>query len=180
MRVGMLLAVQTMVLVGLTGCEHAGQHTDPAETKKAEAHSRSMDTTELRTAKPSSQVVEEFWPDGTPRLRKGIVTGSDGKQVNHGKYQRWFDNGQKEYEATFIQGNKHGLATRWHENGQKWIEEHYLNGQRHGVSRTWDQGGNLRKQEEHLQGKPHGVWTVWYPDGRIKWRAEFDHGKPKS
>ncbi|UCG31854.1 MAG: toxin-antitoxin system YwqK family antitoxin [Phycisphaerales bacterium] len=180
MRVVMLLAMLTVGLAGLTGCEHAGQRTDPAEAQTAEAPSRSVDKQETQTAKPASHVVEELWPDGRPRLRKGIMTGPDGRQVNHGKYERWFDNGQKEYEATFIQGNKSGLATRWHNNGQKWTEEHYFNGQRHGISRTWDQAGNLRKQEEHLKGKPHGVWTVWYADGRIKWRAEFDRGKPKS
>lgn len=180
MRMRMVLAALTMVLAGLTGCAHTGQRIDPAEAQATEAQSLSAEKTEPQAARPSSQVVEEFWPDGTPRLRKGVVIGPDGRPVNHGRYERWFENGQKEYEATFIRGKKHGTATRWHRNGQKWIEEHYLNGQRNGISRTWDQKGNLRKQEEHLNGKPNGVWTVWYADGRIKWRAEFDHGKPKS
>jgi hypothetical protein len=180
MRVGVLFAALTMVPACLIGCEHAGQRSGPAEAQTAEVQSRSADMTEPQTAKPSIRVVEESWPDGTLRLRKGVVTGPDGRQINQGKYERWYENRQKEYEATFVQGKKQGLATRWHKNGQKWIEEHYLNGQRDGISRTWDQNGNLRKQEEHLQGKPNGVWTVWYPDGRIKWRAEFDQGKPKS
>ncbi len=123
-----------------------------------------------------SEVVEEFWPNGETRLRKYVV-GIDGA-IDHGPYTKWYDNGQKEYEATVVMGKKDGLVTRWHRNGQKWKEERYANGKRHGVSVSWDQSGRKRQEERHLDGKPHGTWTIWAPDGRVKAQQHFDHGKP--
>jgi len=135
------------------------------------------------TAKESSEkaeTIEEDWPDGQPRLRKEVLRNPDGTLVNHGRYVRWYANGQKEYEAVFVLGRKHGIATRWHKNGCKWVEEVYNHGKKHGVTFVWDENGRKRKEEHHFNGKPHGTWTVWDKDGRIKSQGTFDHGRPKS
>ena len=126
------------------------------------------------------EFVEQHWPDGTLRLRKQVLKNPDGTLVNHGTYTRWYDNGRKEYEASFVRGQKHGTATMWHRNGQEWRQEQYANGYRHGVSRTWDENGTLRKEERHVNGKPHGTWTTWSKNGKIKWQGSFDRGTPKS
>ena len=125
------------------------------------------------------EVIEEFWPDRTPRLRKEVVRSPDGTPVNHGAYTRWHDNGRKEYEATFIHGKKEGVATLWHKNGQKWTQEHYINGRKHGPRITWDENGTKRKEEHFFEGKPHGTWTVWNDKGRIKAQNHFEHGNPR-
>lgn len=125
------------------------------------------------------ELVEQYWPDGTPRLRKEVLENPDGTPVNHGTYTRWHDNGRKEYEAIFIQGKKEGTATFWHKNGRTWTEEHYVNGRKHGPRYTWDENGTKRKEEHFFEGKPHGTWTVWNAKGRIKSQAHFDHGNPQ-
>lgn len=125
------------------------------------------------------QVIEEHWPDGRPRLRKEALSGPNGALVNHGTYTRWFDNGNQEYEATYVHGELHGVATAWHQNGRKWTEQHYDHGVRHGARRNWDQSGRLRGEEHFVKGKPHGTWTIWKADGSVKWQGRFDHGKPE-
>lgn len=125
------------------------------------------------------QVVEEYWPDGKLRLRKEVLRRADSTFINHGTYTRWHDNGNREYEATYVRGELHGVETAWHKNGQKWTEEDYDHGVRHGTRRTWDQSGRLRSEEHRVKGKPDGTWTIWKADGSVKWQGHFDHGKPK-
>ena len=55
-----------------------------------------------------AELVEETWPDGTLRLRKYVLRQDDGTTINHGTYERWHDNGEKEYEAVFVNGKKRG------------------------------------------------------------------------
>jgi hypothetical protein len=129
--------------------------------------------------RPAAEVIEQRWPDGTLRLRRGVLRDPDGTTVNHGRYVRWYDNGQQEYEATFIHGKKEGTTTQWHRNGQKWTEQHYVDGKRHGAGYTWDENGVKRKEEHHVHGRPDGVWTIWGKNGRIKGQSRFDDGVPQ-
>lgn len=135
--------------------------------------------TDLERHADRMKPIEEFWPNGTPRLRKEAVAMPDGSVVPDGIYTRWHDNGRKEYEVRFDMGKKDGIATSWHKNGRKWIEEHYTNGMREGPRIIWDENGLKRKEEFYVDGKPDGTWTVWEEDGEIEAQSYFDHGVPK-
>jgi YD repeat-containing protein len=124
------------------------------------------------------EVVEEFWPDGKPRLHREVLRSPAGALVDDGTYTRWYENGLKEYQATYVRGRLHGVETAWHQNGQKRTEQHYDHGARHGARYDWDEQGRLRREEHYVKDRPHGTWTIWKPDGSIKWQARFDHGKP--
>ena len=132
------------------------------------------------TAKPAvpAEVIEEFWPAGRSRLCREVVRNQDGSPVDHGTYTRWYQNGEREYEATYVRGRLQGVETAWHMNGQRRTEQHFDQGLRQGVRRDWDEQGHLRREEHYLKDRPHGTWTIWKSDGRIKWQARFDRGQP--
>jgi antitoxin component YwqK of YwqJK toxin-antitoxin module len=133
----------------------------------------------IEQAANQTEMVEEHWPNGGLRSRAHMLKDPDGTAVYHGAYERWYPEGQKEYEAFFIHGRKDGVATLYHKNGRKWTEEHYVDGKRHGLRIVWDGSGTKRKEENHFDGKPHGQWTVWDKHGKIKWQTMFEHGTPK-
>lgn len=124
------------------------------------------------------QTIEQYWPNGKLRLRKQVLKTPDGALVNHGAYTRWHDNGRKEYEGVYVDGELEGVETTWHKNGQKWIEEHYVHGQRHGASYTWDDSGVKRGETHHVYGKPAGTWTTWDAKGKIKSQQRFEADPP--
>ena len=156
-----------MLLAALLAVAHGGcRSTEKAPDRRVVEQKRAI------------QVVEQHYPDGSLRMRKEVTQNEEGDVVNHGPYERWFPDGQKEYRVVFVMGGKHGIETRWHKNGMKWSEAVYVNGLRHGTSRTWDDTGRLRSEEQHFEGKPHGTWTTWGSKGQIKWRQTFEHGKP--
>jgi len=139
-----------------------------------------------RSAQPSTQpstktveVVEETWPDGGLMLSKQVVRLPDGTLVDHGAFERWHKNGQREYEAVFVYGKKNGTTVRYHQNGRKSMQQEYRDGRRHGASITWNADGVKVKEENWADGRPHGSWTVW-KDGEVQWRHTYDHGVPDS
>lgn len=125
----------------------------------------------------TADLVEEYWPNGRLRLRKHVLTLEDGTSVNHGRFERWYDNGQKEYEAVFVLGKKEGTTIRFHRNGRKASEQEYRKGLRHGRSTSWNPAGEKVKEENWAEGKPHGTWTIW-ENGKVRWRNTFNHGVP--
>jgi antitoxin component YwqK of YwqJK toxin-antitoxin module len=123
------------------------------------------------------ETVEEHWPNGQLRLRKEVLRLEDGTVVDHGSFQRWHDNGKKEYEAVFVEGKKEGTTLRYHKNGRVSSEQEYRDGKRHGRSVTWNDAGEMVKEEHWMDGRPHGTWTIWQ-EGKVKWSHTYDHGKP--
>jgi antitoxin component YwqK of YwqJK toxin-antitoxin module len=132
------------------------------------------------TPAAKTEVVEEHWPNGVLRFRKEVLRGRDKIVVDHGTYTGWYDNGQVEYQGTFVQGKVDGVATRYHRNGQKAVEEYFANGVREGPRYSWDENGVLRKEEHFADDQPDGTWTTWDAQGKIKSQQRFERGVPKS
>jgi antitoxin component YwqK of YwqJK toxin-antitoxin module len=126
----------------------------------------------------SVDLVEEYWPNGQLKLRRYVLLSADGTEVDHGTFERWYDNGAKEYEAVFSFGKKEGLQVRYHRNGRRQSEQEYREGKRHGLSISWNPNGAKVKEESWADGKPHGTWTVWQ-DGKVKWTHTYEHGDPE-
>jgi hypothetical protein len=160
-------SVVSIIILSLTLHSGACQHANPGAPA----------TQTAEQPKEPLEIVEEFWPDGTPSLRKHVLRQADQTSLNHGLYTRWHANGRKSYEANYIRGELHGVETAWHENGQKRTEQHYDQGLRHGFRHVWDQHGHLVSEEYYVNDRPHGTWTIW-KGGKIKWQGRFDHGQP--
>ena len=154
-------AILTLALLLLPACTQQTQEPVPAPDKLA------------------VEVAEEHWPNGQLRLRKEVLTRPDGTKVDHGTLTYWYGNGNKEYEAVYVEGRIQGVETQWHENGQMRTEQHYDNGLRNGPRYCWDNQGNKVKEENYRHDKPHGMWTIWRANGQIKWQQEFVDGLPK-
>jgi len=128
---------------------------------------------------PTNRTVEqEDWPDGQPPQRLEFCAAPDGSKTLDGLYTLWFPNGQKQYEATYVDGRLHGTERQWHENGRLRVEQHYDHGLRHGPRYDWSASGQLRKEEHYDQDQPHGTWSIWDGSGKLKWQGHFDHGRP--
>ena len=86
-------------------------------------------------------------------------------------------NGQKKYEAPYVNGQRHGLSTWWHENGQKWREIPYINNQRHGIANWWHKNGHKRCEIPYVNGQVHGVVTWRHSNGSLKYFEKWHQGQ---
>jgi antitoxin component YwqK of YwqJK toxin-antitoxin module len=48
------------------------------------------------------------------------------------KVIRWYENGNKWFEAKYQNGKLHGKYIGWYKNGNKWFENEYQNGRLNG------------------------------------------------
>ena len=79
--------------------------------------------------------------DGSTLVGKDFLQYAPGSDKPYSGVAVWYyDNGQKEWEATFKDGKEDGLMTYWYENGQKWQEETYKDGSLIS-SKCWDEDG---------------------------------------
>jgi antitoxin component YwqK of YwqJK toxin-antitoxin module len=94
------------------------------------------------------------------------------------KWKReYWDNGQKEYEVPFVNGQRHGIATWWWDNGKKKYEVPYVNGQQHGVGTWWWGNGKKRREIPWVNDQRHGVETGWWSDGSLWGVTNWDKGE---
>lgn len=61
-----------------------------------------------------------------------------------------------------------GPYWQYHDNGQKQAEGRYLNGQLEGKWVWWYENGQKQEEVDYMYGKPKGEGLAWYPDGRIR------------
>ena len=159
------------------GSESAGEKpTTPSETPNslnyAEAERLLKDAVHVDAV---GQLLEQAvdlsslrWVDGLAYLHnetepfsgwiKQMYASGQVEALSHtdGFSTYWLENGQKQSEATYKDGEVDGLETVWHENGQKEYE---------GVTKD---------------GNADGLWMYWHENGQRKSETTFKDGKELS
>ena len=83
------------------------------------------------------------------------------------KFEKYYENGQKEKEGTYKDGKKDGLWTYWNENGQKKSEVTYKNGELDGLWISWFENGQKKTEGTWKDGNFISV-KGWNEDGSVK------------
>ena len=109
--------------------------------------------------------------------RGGIKYEINQEEPFTGKYVKYYDNGQKEFEEHYKDGKKDGLDTLWYENGQKGGEEHYKKGKREGSWTVWDKNGQKRLEWNFKDGKKDGLLTLWDKEGTVIRTETYKNGE---
>lgn len=91
---------------------------------------------------------------------------------------RYFSNGQRESEESFLHGRRNGSLRRWFDNGQLAFESSYMSGRREGITTSWWGNGNLRSQTTYVDDRTHGIAWSWYRGGEKFKRYSFAAGQP--
>lgn len=159
----------------LGGCAASPSGENAASDTQRPAIEDTGDAEGLCEGRPV-EVLEEYWEDGSPKIREEVVMGDDGEYILHGTTTHWWQDGQKKMELSFNCGLRHGPKRTWWPNGEPWAVGHTVNGKDHGTWTVWHQDGE-KEREFHLD---HGVWdgpfTVWHPNGQKKLEFEFVRG----
>ena len=110
--------------------------------------------------------VVSRYADNRPRIVQEYVTVGE-KSVMH-KEIHYFPGEKKYIEKTFDnEGNPDGTWVSWYENGNKNSEGTYRNGQWQGTYRVWHPNGRLFYIGEYDRGKRTGVWKFYDSTGRL-------------
>jgi antitoxin component YwqK of YwqJK toxin-antitoxin module len=123
--------------------------------------------------KPEEEIVSSF-PNGTPSLINYYKWYGDSKMIV--KEVRYYQNGEKQYEGEYKNGEKHGLWVSWFENGEKWSEANFADGISEGRETVWYKSGVKNYEGHYGDGKLDGKWTFWDGDGNIVKEVNYENG----
>ena len=87
--------------------------------------------------------------DGSTLVWKDGLMYAPGSEVPYSGEMVYYDNGQKEQEATYKDGKEDGLSSSWWENGQK------------------------KSEVTFKDGKEDGFFTYWYENGQKEYEGTY-------
>jgi len=123
------------------------------------------------------EVREEYFPDGSVKLRTEGRLGSDGEFIAHGAHTLYWENGQKRYEEHYVQGMRHGPRSAWYESGQIRSQGQYINDREDGAWTEWYPSGRKMQELHFDHGSFHGTFIEWWPNGQMRRQLEWIKGK---
>ncbi len=91
----------------------------------------------------TDSVPQQATPDSSIQQSKIII-----KDLDAGKQEEYFENGQLKYSIGLKNGIKHGQFKEYYENGKLKIKGRYKNDQKEGTWKYYDEDGNLVKEKK--------------------------------
>ena len=109
------------------------------------------------------------WSDNGKKQRE--LTYKDGEEIGSTRWE-YYSNGQKATERTFKDGKLEGRAAWWYDNGQKWMESTYKDGELDGFSTSWYENGQKEEEFYYKDGNLIVV-TEWDEDGNVTHHKKY-------
>ena len=69
------------------------------------------------------------------------------------------------------------IESSYYQNGNLEYEAEYINGKLDGTSRFWSEDGSLVSEAEYSNGQPHGTWENFYPNGSVMHEVQYEFGQ---
>lgn len=104
--------------------------------------------------------------------------------VPQGTWNIWYGDGTLRDQSIFDEDGALQQYTRWSDNGQKQEEWHYMNGELRGPSTLWDRDGNKIHKRNRLQPRQYyqANWflNTWVTDCFIIAHSNKIHGRSET
>ncbi|WP_369018561.1 CsgG/HfaB family protein [Thermatribacter velox] len=123
---------------------------------------------------PSEEAVE-VEKEETPIEVTSLPDQFEGKEVLVA--QELYPGGNKKLEYTYyeVDGKQvyHGLFTKWYENGKVRIQGTYRDGKKDGVWKEYFINGVLKSEGTYANGLKEGKWIIYYGSGHKHWEGNY-------
>jgi antitoxin component YwqK of YwqJK toxin-antitoxin module len=118
------------------------------------------------------KVVEESFPDGSPKVEKYYKGDSTNKEMV--KEVRYYPNKNEQLEGEYKDNKRDGNWVYYYENGNKWSEGSFVNGLDNGKRTVYFENGKVRYEGYYNNGKKVGIWKFWDEGGKLQKVIDFD------
>lgn len=115
----------------------------------------------------------------SPWLPAQIVEeGNYDKSLKTGIWNRWFQNGNKESEITYVNNRPNGPAKTYFENGKLEAEGNWVGTRWTGAYTLYYENGNVRQKFNYnAMGVRDGPQTYYHPNGKVAIEINMKAGK---
>ena len=87
-----------------------------------------------------------------------------------------YENGNREFEATFTEGIMNGIYKLWHDNGQLQLNMQYKEGVKEGVFIKWYENGQIGHKANYNDNLLDGIRERWATNGQLIEIQNFCNG----
>jgi antitoxin component YwqK of YwqJK toxin-antitoxin module len=118
--------------------------------------------------------VKESYADGTPKKVEEYITNDNGEKILY-KETHYFSGEKKYISGTYNNSRqRNGVWTSWYENGKKNSEQNYINGQEDGEYNVWHPNGKQYIKGKYKMGQEIGVWSFYDTLGKVMKEINFE------
>ena len=118
------------------------------------------------------KVVEETYPDGSPKVVKYFNDTPHGKELV--KEISFYPNNKKKVEGEYKDSLRTGTWVSFYENGNKWSEGKYVAGISDGPRITYYENGKKRYEGQYKKGDRSGNWRFYKENGDLEKQVDYD------
>lgn len=124
-------------------------------------------------------IQDFYWPSGKKQMepltvpKAGLTEWNNSDAGVNGLFVKWYENGRKAYESSYVDGKATGPVTGWSENGQKTLEGQNTAGKATGHWMLWHSNGQKLTEVEFVDDKPVGLWQEWHENGQKAGEGRF-------
>ena len=72
---------------------------------------------------------------------------------------------------------KKDVERSYYQNGNLEYEAEFINGKLDGTNRVWSEDGSLLSVSEYSNGQPHGAWKKFHPNGSLMYEVQYEFGQ---
>lgn len=101
----------------------------------------------------------------------------DDTDTQQGNTLQIWPNGQTRLKSTFLNGEFQGVFQKFYENGRKHEEGSFVKDAQDGTWQVWAKNGVLLSVATYHDGLPYGKFTEWYENGRKKVEGEYSNSQ---
>lgn len=123
-------------------------------------------TIKFDTEKDIQLIVNDYYKSGSLQM-KGMYK-SINPDYKMGKFEYYYENGQKQIQCNYENNLLEGNYLEWHPNGNLKIQKFYTGNLLNGEEKNWDSMGNLTKTIEYKNGYKYGQFNTYYANGKLK------------
>ncbi len=123
--------------------------------------------------KKTETVVIDTWENGKPKKTMEYIIEEDGKKTAY-KETSYHHNEQKFIEGTYdTKQERNGEWISWFDDGKKNSQGTYVNGELDGKYTVWYPNGNIHYTGRYKKGKQIGKWKFYSEDGNLIKETEY-------
>ncbi|NTW34287.1 MAG: hypothetical protein HGB12_16990 [Bacteroidetes bacterium] len=126
----------------------------------------------------AKKVVEETYPDGSPKIEKYYSTEGDKKEMV--REVRYYPNHQTEMDGEYKNNKRNGDWVYYYQNGNKWSEGSFIDGLDEGIRSVYYENGKKRYEGYYSKGNQKGIWKFWDESGVLQKEVDYDKDTTKT
>ena len=116
--------------------------------------------------------------DSNDNDSRNAVAENSNMSQRHGSFTDSYANGSQKVRGMYQDNNKQGKWEYWYDSGERMMTETYERGELQGQFTSYYKNGNKKENGDYRHNKKEAQWTTYKEDGSVLKTVEYERGEP--